>query len=72
MDFWQILLCAVMKQGLDIDFDRLAKLWQKVNRIRRHHKLYATVIRHYLKLVDHLIAKLADTLSEFKNTYAVV
>ncbi len=48
----------------------LKKAWQKASRIRRHHTLYATVIRAYLKRADHLIRKLADIRVELDTAYA--
>ena len=35
MDFWQILVFAVVKKGVDIDFDRLANLASNHRDMRR-------------------------------------
>ncbi len=48
----------------------LKTAWQKASRIRRHHTLYETTIRAYLKRVDHLIVKLTDMRIALDHTYA--
>ncbi len=48
----------------------LRNIAQKARRIRRHHTLFETVIRAYLKRADHLIAKRTDIRVELDTAYA--